>query len=219
MTLPRLEEFRDKYPREVGVPFIIQTAVETITEEKVRLLAEAGCVTISIGIESGSPRVRKHIIRKFATEDDVARAFAICRHYGVRTTANNIIGLPFETEDDVLETIRFNRRVRPASVSVAYFAPYLGTELRKMAIEAGVIGEQWDPEINIRRGSILDMPQISGDTLDELFDCFARMFKTPEGLWPLIRARYRVGKALGYVKKPGAIGSLDHQPNWLKADQ
>ena len=42
-------------------------------------------------------------------------------------TAYNMIGLADETEEMILDTIRFNQELELDNITVAYYSPYLGT--------------------------------------------------------------------------------------------
>ena len=48
-----------------------------------------------------------------------------------------MIGVPFETEEDVRETIAFNRELAPPSIAVTYFTPFVGTELYDISVREG----------------------------------------------------------------------------------
>ena len=49
------------------------------------------------------------------------------------------------------------------------FAPYYGTKLRKICIEQGFIEDRYYDHISMRNSSILKMPQLSQERLEELF--------------------------------------------------
>ena len=46
----RLKEFCDKYPKEIGLPFYINSRVNAVTKEDFLMLKKAGCIRVSIGI-------------------------------------------------------------------------------------------------------------------------------------------------------------------------
>ena len=45
----------------------------------------------------------------------------------IKVTSYNIIGLPDETEDMIIDTIDFNRKIKPDNITVAFYSPYQGT--------------------------------------------------------------------------------------------
>ena len=56
---------------------------------------------------------------------------------GIKRTSYNIIGLPNETEDMIIETIKFNSLLQPDNITVAFYSPYLGTNLQEESEKLG----------------------------------------------------------------------------------
>ena len=172
---PALKEFSQSYAREVGIPFMIQTSAESITESKLLMLKDAGCVTASIGVESGSEHVRRDIINKGPSRKRIKECFDLCRKHDFRLTANYIIGLPYETEADIEETIKFNRELNPPSIAVHFFSPFLGTRLYDVCIKEGFYGG-FDPTASVYKTTPLTMPQLSQARIEELVKTFTEDF-------------------------------------------
>jgi anaerobic magnesium-protoporphyrin IX monomethyl ester cyclase len=134
---PDLEELSHAYQDQVAQPFVIEAHAKSVTKEKAKMLKEMGCVSVSMGIETGNERLRTDILRRVETQEDIIRGFGILQDAGIRTVAFNMLALPFETRQTYQETVRLNRQ---AGVDVSYadfFYPFEGTELRDIAIKAG----------------------------------------------------------------------------------
>lgn len=172
-----LVEFCRLYKAEVDIPWIIQASAESFSERKLAAIVDAGCVSASIGVESGSPRIRNEVIKKRVSLDRIKRTFDLCRDYNFRTTANYMIGLPYETEADVRQTIAFNRRINPPSVAITYFTPFLGTELYDLCLKEGFY-DGFDPHQNVYKYSPLKMPQLSAGRIEELIRIFMDEFES-----------------------------------------
>ncbi|MDD2654589.1 MAG: radical SAM protein [Candidatus Omnitrophica bacterium] len=136
-----LKEFTVKWNQMIKLPFIIQTRVETISLEKLELLKKAGCITISIGIESGDEQFRHEVLNRRYSNKQLKQAFLDCHTVGIRSTANNMIGFPDETEEQIKQTIKLNRECSPDSLTTAIFAPYLGCTLQQKCVQKGLIAE------------------------------------------------------------------------------
>ena len=170
MRKERLGEFREKYVDRINLPFYIQTRADSLLdEERVKMLKDAGCVTIGIGVESGNEEIRKKLLNKNISNAIYEKAFENCHKYDIRTTANAMIGLPFETESNILETAMFLKKLNARSVSLAIFAPYHGTRLRDLCVENGFIEDKIYEEIGINNSSLLNMPQLSKEKIEELY--------------------------------------------------
>lgn len=172
-----LKEFAELYKKHVDLPFLIQTSAEAINEDKIKLLKLAGCDNISVGVETGSERIRKDVIRKFVSKKKIIDAFRLGRKYKIRMTANYMLGLPDETEEDVMQTIEFNRQINPPAISVFFFTPFIGTELYDISIKKGYV-KGFNPNTNVHKESPLDMRQLPKKRIDELLKYFVDDFKT-----------------------------------------
>lgn len=170
MKNDRLADFCQKFHSRVDLPFFIMTRADSLLdEEKIERLKEAGCVTIGIGVESGNEDIRRKLLNKNITNEVYEKAFANCHKYDIRTTANVMIGLPFETEENIIETANFCRKLQAKSLSLGIFAPYHGTLLREVCNKEGFIEDEISENIAIINRSILDMPQLSKEKIEELY--------------------------------------------------
>ena len=106
------------------------------------LLVEAGCTRMSVGIESGSPRIRK-LVHKTGSVDDVVEVVSRLSDYPITLYCSFMCAFPTETDEDVRQSvdlafdlIRRNPNVR---ISPFYnFSPYPGTDLFDHAVSLGL---------------------------------------------------------------------------------
>ena len=170
MKKDKLRDFCKKYTEKINLPFFIMTRADSlIDEEKIKLLKDANCTTIGIGVESGNEEIRKNLLNKKMPNSIYERAFENCHKYDIRTTANVMIGLPFETEENILETANFCKKLKPHSLSLAIFAPYHGTKLYEICVKNGFIEDKYNENIATISSSILTMPQISKEMIEEYY--------------------------------------------------
>ena len=85
-----LEEFAERYPKEIGLPFYCLIRCNALTENVARLLKKAGCKSFSMSIEAGSERVRNDIMKRNMPDAMVRHAFALARKYGINAWGNSI---------------------------------------------------------------------------------------------------------------------------------
>ena len=134
---PWVTEFTETYIREgFDMPFFCQSRADIIVkhEDMVARMAEAGLKGYFIGFESGNNRVL-NFIRKGTTVEQNLEAARICRKYDIRIWANYMMGLPTETKDEVMDTVRLMKDIDPDYYSPAFFTPHPGTELFNYAIQ------------------------------------------------------------------------------------
>jgi len=153
-----VKEFAKKYSKEINLPFSCNIRPEVVNEELCKNLKRGGCTTLSIGIESGSEKLRKEVLRRYNSNEKIIRAFKIARKAGLASYSFNMVGLPFETDRDVQKTIRLNQKIKPDFLQASVFQPYPGTDLRRLCEEKGWLTEK-DIPISHKTDSILNYPQ------------------------------------------------------------
>lgn len=110
------------------------TRADTADFEMAQMMYKSGCRLVSIGVESGSQymleKMGKHI-----TLDDVRRTVKVFKKAKIRIYNYFVIGLPWETEDTVEETIRFAIELDSDFISFYTATPLPGTRFYEYAKE------------------------------------------------------------------------------------
>jgi len=115
---------------------------------------------INIGLESGSERVRRDVLKRRYSNSDIIRTVQTAKRHGLKVGIYNLIGLPGETRRDFRETVRINRICQPDWFLLSVFFPYPGTELYDTCREMGLLERDPDPYLE-RRRPVLDLPDFS----------------------------------------------------------
>ena len=124
----------------------IETRPEGINPSSIELLKKLQVDGVGMGVEVSSESFRKNNLNRFPAQEKIINAFSLLKDANIKRTAYNIIGLPNETEDMILDTIRFNSILDPDNITVAFYSPYLGTNLQ---IESKEIGDFNEYEYNV----------------------------------------------------------------------
>ena len=150
-------EFLKLYRERVKVPFICLLRCDVATEDTMKDLARGYCDTIQFGVESGSDYIRNTVMSRDMPRETIVNAFALAKKYGVKTNSINIIGVPGETEEMLLETVKLNREIKPTSTGVNIFYPYKGTPLGDRCFEENLVNiDKYNDFSNERRDSVLN---------------------------------------------------------------
>lgn len=152
-----LKELAKQYSGRIGLPFVIETNPRTVTEEKAMIVKDMGCVSVSMGIETGNEELRSKVLNRADSIEDVLRAFHIFNKIGVRTSSFNMLGIPFETQETYENTIELNKRAEVKAPYADFFYPFVGTPLRDIAIENGFFNPA-DSELYRRDRPALNFP-------------------------------------------------------------
>lgn len=182
-----IEEFVDRWAKEVGKSFLIQTRLETIDDEKLRLLkkSKAPSIQVGMGIESGSQRIVSEICNRKINVQPLIESYHKLRKEGFRTNAYYMMGFPTETRQDIFETIKLCRAVNSDVDSVSIFQPYPGLPLTKMCLDMGLIKGD-EPIPTFTESSVINQPSISSEEVTNLRRVFLLYAKLPEKYWPEI---------------------------------
>ncbi|MFH1147855.1 MAG: radical SAM protein [Pseudomonadota bacterium] len=101
---------------------------DTLDENLVNRMREANFQRVTLGVESGSPRILK-MIRKGETNEDVRNAVRLLRNAGIHSHAFFMIGLPGETPEDIELSKKLILEVQPDHVEINMVTPYPGTDI------------------------------------------------------------------------------------------
>ncbi len=134
-------EFAQEYKKEIGLPFTCNIRPNLINKEVVGLLKEAGCWRVHMGIECGNDRIRNDILNRNLSEEQIIRAFSLCRENGIKLYSYNMIGLPEEDMAEILDTVKLNAKISADAHQVSIFYPYKNTRLYDFCHAKGLIGQ------------------------------------------------------------------------------
>lgn len=123
--------------RGLDIYFDIRARIDRINKEMLIALKEAGCVRIHYGIESANQRILD-ILRKDITVEQADKVIKMTKDVGIETLAYFMIGNPTETRDEILNTIKFAKKLKPDYCHFAVTTPYPATPLYELSLEKGV---------------------------------------------------------------------------------
>lgn len=136
-----LVEFHEKYKREIGLPFEIQTNPKIHDEESMSLLADCGCVHTEFGFQSASPEVRREMLSRKESNQEVKDLIRASRKMGMLMELDLIVNLPGETESEIQENIDFVQDVRPELVNVSFLQYFPKTPIIQTALQHGILNQ------------------------------------------------------------------------------
>jgi len=104
--------------------------------ELLELMKKAGCYQLAFGVESGNQEMVKRI-GKGLDLTKVKEAVKNCRELGIETIGFFMLGLPYDTEQTMQQTIDFALELNPTYTQFTIATPYPGTTLYKMVEKQG----------------------------------------------------------------------------------
>lgn len=128
-------------------------------EELMEYLRKANFKFVNIGLESGSERVRKEILRRPAyTNQEFLDFCVLAKNHEIDCNIFALIGIPGETIKDFQETIKMVRLSEPKHVYLSIFYPYPGTDLYGNAKEMGVLTDELLNPSMERKRALMNLP-------------------------------------------------------------
>ena len=136
-----MEEFRDVYKKDVGLPFHCHVRFDLIAKDEriAKTLADAGCNGVHVAIEAGDDYIRNQIHRRGMSDKEIFDGSEYLRKYGIKMMTQNIAGAPGEKKEHMYKTLEMNIAVKPTFASISIFQPYPGTSALEIASRTGVM--------------------------------------------------------------------------------
>ena len=136
--------FCEAYDARFDYPFWINSRVEGIHpgrsgEQVVAALARAGCAGIRVGVENGDEALRRGVLKRTMSNEEIIATFRLVQRHGIKTYTCNMIGVPGETPVSIQATIDLNRELAPDEFQFSVFYPYPLTELHDTCVSQSLI--------------------------------------------------------------------------------
>ena len=207
-----LEEFCERFPKEVGLPFDVILMANMTTERHIELLKKAGCVYARVAFEAASDYVRNAVFKKHTTRQQLTDAAGWIKKYGIRLGSLNMLGGPGGTIADEFETVKLNIECKVDHPLVSLMQPYPEFEINDMTREMGFAVAGYDdfPQKFNRTTSIHYDNKVEIENLHKLFPILVRF----PSLMPLAPRMIK----LRFMQRPYLIMYMLFS-EWMVAEQ
>ncbi len=130
-----LEEFLILYRKKIKLPFMCTVRADNINEKMVQALADSNCRTAGFGLESGSYRIRKEILKKDIKDEDIISCGQLLAKYNIHVQTGNMFCLPSESFADAFSTIELNIKANVDCAFTSLYMPFPDTEIANYCID------------------------------------------------------------------------------------
>jgi len=142
----KLQAFCELYAKEIGIPFYAQVSPLTINEAKMEILFKSGCSHITMGVETANSRMAA-MYNRTKEHARLRSALDLVEKYrhamDLPPTYQFIIDNPYETLDEILETLRLAVSFpQPWHHPIYSLMLFPGTPLYQRALEHGIIKDK-----------------------------------------------------------------------------
>ena len=178
MDITRLREIRNLYVNRINLPFHCQIRIDLLNEKRISILKNMGCYSLTFAIESGNGRIRRTILNRNISNQQIIEGCKLLKQYKIKFRAENMIGLPYETFKEMVETVELNVKVKPDYAWVSIYQPYPNTVLGEFCKRVGLFNGSLDGvQEKFSEGTVLNMPLKDKNRLVNLQRLFALVVK------------------------------------------
>ena len=175
MNRPRIVELCEKlcrYP--LGINFNCAVRAGYTDDDLLKMLKDAGCLMVSLGIESADPQMlERH--KAGVSLDDVRYTVQRIQKAGLRAKGLFIMGLPGETEESIKRTSDFIITLGLDDMNMAKFTPFPGAPLWGTIKNEGTFNEDWQL-MNCLNFVFVPKGIASKERLDQLYNEHVKRF-------------------------------------------
>ncbi|MCL2085090.1 MAG: B12-binding domain-containing radical SAM protein, partial [Oscillospiraceae bacterium] len=209
--------FTALYKERIKKKYVCNLRIDLLNEKMIKELADSGCYLVTIGLENGNEEFRKKYLYRVMSNDHIVEVSHLLKAAGIIVNAYNILGLPHETLELSLETVKLNARMHTDNVIISMFQPFPTTKLREIALEAGFI----DPSVSPHDPVQLRMPGYSRSDMMYIRYSFIKLMKQYRSLYKALsgeRLEREIskldGKVLGKRHPRKLIGAFRDKKHW-----
>jgi radical SAM superfamily enzyme YgiQ (UPF0313 family) len=205
----RIVELCEKLSRfPLGINFNCAVRVGYTDDNLLRMLKDAGCLMVSLGIESADPQMlERH--KAGVSLDEVRDTVQRIQKAGLRAKGLFMMGLPGETEESIRRTSNFIISLGLDDMNMAKFTPFPGAPLWATIREEGTFQEDWRL-MNCLNFVFVPKGITSKERLDQLYNEHVKRFYSDGGWRKKFRGRvWQHRKSLMYL--------LRHLPSFWSA--
>lgn len=192
----------------LGVQFNCAVRVGHADDALLQLLKAAGCLMVSVGIESGDPALLE-VHKPGVYLDEVRTTVARIHAVGLRVKGLFMMGLPGETIKSINMTSDFVMSLELDDMNMAKFTPFHGAPVWQSIFNEGQVNEDWR-KMNCLNFVFLPKGIDSWETLDLLYNTHVKRFYSD----PKWRRRFRTRI---WEHRYSLLRLLQHLPDFLSA--
>lgn len=180
---------REIKERGLDIIWVCSARADTVDGELFKTIRDAGCIMVYLGVESGVQRVL-NLMRKGIKVEQSIRAVKLAKEADLQVVASFVLGIPGETWEEALETIRFAKKLDPDFVQFSLATPFPGTELYRVAKEKGLLlTEDWTKYTVLK--PVMQTEELSEEKLKRLIKkAYFDFYLQPHVIWRYIRRGY-----------------------------
>ena len=189
--------------RGMDITWVCWARANTLDREMLIKMKKAGCIQLSMGVESGSQKILNGV-KKGTKLEQYKKYFKLLKEFGFETRGSFMLGLPHETRESIKDTIDFSKELALDRAFFNICTPYPGTELYEQALRGdGIRLTTKDWKEFTRWGNAVS--ELDGITREELIelqkDAMTEFYVRPRIILHYIK-EFAKGERDGFYYRP-----------------
>jgi len=128
----------DLIKQEIDLPYHCHVRIDVLTEQTAKKLKDTGCYSVTFAIEDADEGYREKYLNRKVTNKKILENSRLLRDHGIEFRIENMVGLPFNSLRDNMNTLDINYRCHPTIGWASLFQPFTNTELGNICREEGL---------------------------------------------------------------------------------
>ena len=186
---------KDIIDRKLDIEWVANSRVNTVDEERLIWMKKAGCWLVSFGVESGNQDILDKT-QKGITLEESREALRLAKKQKLKTFVTYLIGMPWDTEETIMQTFDFAREIDSDFFEVILPFPFPGTKYYHIAKRDGLILDGAYDKIYDHFNSVVRTYHLSAEELNHL---------KKKSFWYLYARPKYVKKILSLCNSPRAF--------------
>ncbi|MBA7612766.1 hypothetical protein ES703_20006 [subsurface metagenome] len=143
--------------------------MSTVNRELLRKMKDAGCYSVSFGIESGSQDILDNIGKKMTLEQS-RNAVKLSKEAGIFTIGFFMFGNLGENEQTMKQTIKFAKSLNPDAAQFGILVPFPGTDIRRIIeAEGKILTTRWQDYGNLSGQAIFEHGVLTKPLMEKMY--------------------------------------------------
>ena len=169
-NLKWLREFATLYKENnISIPLNVTARPETVNQQVIDYLKDANVEFVRIGVESGDEEVRRKILNRHMSDEQIDRALKLLKKNNILVKTYNMVGIPEETKMSVFKTILMNVGNDIEIAQYTIFQPYPSTFMYDYCKSKNYIVKRMEEIKGVWEESPLSTPKLSKRDVQILF--------------------------------------------------
>ena len=135
------QQLTDRYTEEVAVPYWCFSNPDQLDEPVVKQLERTGCYELQMGVQTIYESTRRKVLNRRESTEHIRKAIALFKGTNISLAVDNILNIPGQTEEEIIDMVRFYTENRPDRVNAYWLTYFPGTKIIPIAEHAGALSE------------------------------------------------------------------------------